>query len=257
MIDLSKRVQAASIQLAKKGLTAPPTMRVAGAIDISGSMADEIRDGSVQKVFDQLLGIAGKFDDDGSIDMFQFDDRADYIGVCEATNYGSYVKDVGLKSRGGTAYSPCVKLITEKMFGSAAAPAPQKSGGLMGMFAKKPEAAAAAPAGANQMPVLVFFITDGAPLAEGGSADVQFRNIKPAFLAAQQHPIYFQMVGINNQSGQFRCLEMLADDLPNVGFVGMNGFDKTDEQLYGEVLSDELITWVKTTGRGAAQAASA
>lgn len=249
-VNLTKRTQLAGAMLAKKGLTAPPIMRVGLAIDISGSMADEFADGSVQMVIDQMLGIAAKFDDDGSIDIFQFDDRADYVGVCEASNYGNYVTEAGLRVRGGTAYSPCVRLITEHMF--SASPTQAKSGMFSGLFGKKAPPSQAP--SSSDIPVLIFFITDGAPYSEGRSVSAQYSAIKPAFEAAQAHPVYFQMIGINNQSDQFEVIEKLADDLPNVGFVGMNGFGKTDEQLYSEVISDELVSWVKTAGRGNAQA---
>ena len=237
-VDLKKRTQTAGAILAKKGLSAPPIMRVGLAIDISGSMDDEFADGSVQNVIDQMLGIAAKFDDDGSIDVFQFDDRADYVGVCEAANYGNYVSQAGLRVRGGTAYSPCIRLITEKMFSAPT----EKSGMFGGLFGKKPQ-----PAAGSDIPVLIFFITDGAPYNEGHTESAQYAAIKPALEAAQAYPVYFQMIGINNQSDQFAVIERLANDLPNVGFVGMNGFGKSDEQLYSEVISDELIAWVKNT----------
>lgn len=245
MVDLAKRVQTAGVVLAKKGLTAPPIMRVWMAIDISGSMDDEIRDGSVQKVMDQLQGVAGKFDDDGSIDVVKFDDRAEYVGVCEASDYGRYVNSAGIRARGGTAFSPFITLITNKLF---PAPAPQKSGGIGGLFGLKKEAA---PAPVSDVPVLVLIITDGEPMSEGHYADEQYRRIAPALQHAAQYPIYWHFVGINNQGVEFKVLKQLADDLPNVGFIKMNGFNKSDEELYNEVLCDELIAWVKKAGKNA------
>lgn len=233
-VDLSKRVKTAGVVLAKKGLTAPPIMRVAMALDISGSMDDEIRDGSVQNVMDQLQGVAGKFDDDGSIDIFKFDDRAEYVGLCEAADYGSFVKRQSIKARGGTAFSPFVKLITEHFF------PPQKSGGLGGLFKK--------PTPVSDVPVLVLVITDGEPMSEGTYVDQQFARIAPALKEAGNHPIYWHFVGINNQGVEFKVLKELADALPNVGFIKMNGFNKSDEELYNEVLSEELIAWVKKAG---------
>lgn len=241
MVDLTKRAQTAGVVLAKKGLASPPVLQVGFNIDISGSMSDEFADGSVQKVMDQLHGIAMKFDDDGSFQVFKFDDKADYVGECGQESYGKYIRESKITVRGGTAYSPFIKLITEHYF-------PAKSGGFGGLF-KKPQST-------SNTPVLILTITDGAPMSEGYRVEDQLARIRPALVAAQNHPIYWHFVGINNQGEQFEVLQKLADDLPNVGFIKMNNFNKSDEELYNEVLCDELIQWVKQVGRNTATASA-
>lgn len=238
MLDMRKEVESKAaivgLNLAKKGINTAPIMRVVAAIDISGSMDDEIRDGSVQKVFNQLLGLAFKFDDNGEIDVWQFDDRCDYLGTAGVNDYNSYCSR--LRSRGGTAYSPFIADIVNRMFAEQV----KSSGGFLGFGSKKEVIK-------DETPVLVLVITDGAPLSEGSSASTQYLRIAPVLRAAQSKPIYFQMVGINNQGEQFEVIRRLADDLPNVGFIKMNGFSQTDEQLYEELISDELVEWIKNT----------
>lgn len=248
-VELQKKTQKAGVILAKKGLTAPPIMRVAVAIDISGSMDDEIKDGSVQKIMDQLLGIGAKFDDDGSIDIFQFDDRADYVGVCAATSFGSYVNDVGLRSRGGTRYVPIIDLINRHMFTQPSSPVAAPPAAKKGFFGFGGKEAGPAPSSDFDptIPVLVFFITDGE------SSD-SFAAVKASLEKTMNHPIYWQLIGINNQGVEFKVLRQLGDDLPNTGFIKMNGFNQTDEQLYGEVISDELVAWVKKAGQSGSAA---
>lgn len=248
-LELTKKAQKVGLVLAKNGLTTPPIMRVAIAMDISGSMDDEFADGSVQKITDQLLGVGVKFDDDGSIDVFQFDDRADYVGTCTTNDYGSFIRTEGVGVRGGTAYSPVVRLMTSGFFSSPASAVGKRSRGQPGkpggFLSKEVPPTDALTTSISDVPVLAFIITDGQPLAEGRDPGQQYRNILPAFEAAQSHPIYFQIVGINNQGEEFEVCQRLADDLPNVGFIKMNGFGKSDDDLYREVISAELVAWVK------------
>jgi hypothetical protein len=248
-IELDKKAETVQRVLLDKGLATAPTMRVAVAIDISYSMKDEFEDGSVQKVLDQLLGVAKTFDDDGAFDMWQFDDRTDYIGQASEADYGTYVRSKRLGVRGGTLYSPCLRDITSRMFGAAQTQTTtQKKGGFLGFGAKTVQQTANI--GGSDEPVMVLFITDGAP-QETISA------VRAVLKDAQKHNIYFQMIGINNQGEEFELLSTLADELPNVGFVKMNGFRNTDEQLYRAMITDELVAWVSKFATSAAKPAVA
>lgn len=235
-LDMTKRekVEAKSktlgLILEKHGILQAPIMRVAAALDISGSMSTEYSRGNVQKVFDQLLGISFKFDDNGEIDIWKFDDRADYVGAACPEDLESYIRDNGIGIRGGTAYSPVIGSIIDFMFGA------KSEGGFLGFGAKKV---------VNNMPALAMMITDGAPQDEGNTPAEQYRRIKPVLERAEQYPIYFMMVGVHQNASHFEVLERLADDLPNVGFVSMSGFNNTDEQLYEAVINPELIDWIK------------
>lgn len=237
-IELDKKAAEVNrIVLAKSGLATAPTMRVAVALDISYSMKDEFDDGSVQKVLDQLLGIAKTFDDDGAFDMWTFDDRVDYIGQATENDFGTFVRSKRLGGRGGTIYSKVLRDIPAKMFGAAqTSTSTKKTGGFFGFGAKTVNETASI--GGSDDPVMVLFVTDGAP-SERES------DVMAALRAVQDKPIYFQLIGINNQGEDFVFLRHAADELPNVGFVKMNGFKQSDAQLYDALISDELIEWVK------------
>jgi hypothetical protein len=229
-------------------------MQVLFGIDCSYSMDDEFKDGSVQTVTDQMLGIGMKFDDDGEIDVFKFASDAQYVGKCTEADYGKYIRTSGLKPYGGTAFSPLIKLMPAHIFGApAASPAPAKTG-LFGFGKKETVQPSAAASAANQTPALALIVTDGAPFDEGGGHDAQFRAIRPSLVAAQAYPIYFHFIGISNQPGTFRVLEMLANDLPNVGFVPLSGFNKSDDEIYGEIICKELVDWVKSFANNTATA---
>jgi len=229
MIDLNKKAEAVGIVLTKRGVTAPPIVRVAAMVDVSGSMADEFADGSTQKVFDQLMGVGYKLDDDGQVDVWSFNHDQQYIGTANPGNFANFMKK--LKVTGGTNYGPVLKAVMDFMFAGAAPPA--KTGGFFGLGKK-----AAGSTGSDETPVLAIMITDG----ESGDS---YNDLVRIMKDAQSKNIYFQMVGINNQGEQFRTLRKLADEMDNVGFIRMNGFNVTDEQLYEELMSVEFAAFLK------------
>ncbi|PZR73923.1 MAG: Tellurium resistance protein, partial [Stutzerimonas stutzeri] len=69
---MEKRAEKVGILLQKKGINQAPIMRVGDALDISGSMSRIISSGALQQSFDQTMGVAVKFDDNGELDVFKF-----------------------------------------------------------------------------------------------------------------------------------------------------------------------------------------
>ena len=198
-----------------------PTMRVGAAIDISGSMSSAYRSGEVQKTLNRLVPIGLKFDDNGEIDVFKFDNRCEYVETATPQNYETFVRDHNIGPRGGTEYAPVVtKALDFFELG-------KKKGLLSGLFSKNTAAAKADP-------VLMLILTDGD--CSDSSATER------ALVAAQQHDIYWHFVGVGGAS--FRTIRHLADKLPNVGDVYLKNFSVSDEELYGQIISVELVTWV-------------
>lgn len=232
-VDLEKRTQKVGIILEKRGLRQAPVMQVVVAIDISGSMDDEFADGSVQNAVDQLLGVAMKFDDNGEMECWGFDTGTRRAPTITEADYGNYIGSrnrlgkFGMWPRGGTAYAPVLQSIITEMCGPATAPAKPS---FFGFGAKKE---AAAPAG---MPVMVLFITDGEP-NDGPAADRVIRE-------ATNKNIYFQMIGVGNDC-RFNTLRSLADKYDNCGFVQMTNIRMSDDQLYEQLITDELVTFCK------------
>lgn len=218
-ISLQKRAETVGRILLTKGITVAPLMRVGDALDISGSMINIIMSGKLQAAFGQTMGVAVKFDDNGELDVFQFDTRCDFVGTATPSNYDNFVSKNGIAARGGTAYAPIVKTAIDFYF------SPKKSGGF---FSKKE---------VNNMPVLMLIHTDGEP---GDS----YRDIQRALEDAQQYPIYFHFIGVGGSQRDFPTIHRLADDLPNVGEVYLPRFDLADEDVYGQLICDELVEWI-------------
>lgn len=251
-INLTKQraEQVTRIVLDKSGLSKAPIMRVCAAFDISVSMRPYYagRPSLVQQAFDRLMGVSLAFDDDGNLDLWQFDDSFDYIGTATINDVGTYV-DKNLGIRGATSYAPVLNDIVGRMFGGAPAPAPEKKGLFGGLFGSKP-AAPAPTATVDNTPVLVLFQTDGVPN--------DMAQAKRVIEAARNRPIYFEIIGLNRNQHELRQVQKLADDYDNVGYVGLTDLDLTDAQLYDALINPELIEVVrKFAGTNGVRAATA
>lgn len=220
-IELKK--QAATVVLTKRGLTSPPGAQVGLAIDISGSMNDEYRDGIVQDVVERCLALAMSFDLDKKLDVWTFDNGADYIGSVNEGQIDGFVhRDImnngKISKWGGTSYGPVLSIIDKFFFGS--------SSGLFGMFAKKP----------SKDPVFIMFITDGE-----NSDTAKFQAILRDFRSKN---IYIQIVGIGNANLSY--VKQIADAEPNVGFCQIADVRKlSDEQMMEQLVQTEFVEWIK------------
>jgi hypothetical protein len=217
--------------LLTKGVSVAPTMRCGLAIDISGSMGGYFARGTVQKSVDQLVGVSLKFDDNGELDMFKFNTGCDYVGTANVNNYDTFIADNRVSANGGTAYIPIVEEAVKFFFAGQK----KSSGGFLG-FGKKTEVVAG-----DDSPVLMMVLTDGEP-------NERVNDILRAFKDAAQHNIYFHLVGIGGDRRSFPTIARIADDLDNVGEVYLPTLDMTDDEIYAQIIGDELVQWIKTHG---------
>ncbi|MFL6555983.1 MAG: VWA domain-containing protein, partial [Bacillus sp. (in: firmicutes)] len=74
MSSISLLKKTAGIVLEKKKL-ANVVARVGLVLDISGSMRGLYKNGTVQKVVERILAVASQFDDDGSLDIWVYDNE--------------------------------------------------------------------------------------------------------------------------------------------------------------------------------------
>lgn len=234
-IDLVKAKAATlGIVLEKKGVTKVPPLRVCADYDVSGSMRELYRSGVVQKVADQLLGVAFKFDDNGEIDTFVFDSSTTYIGTSGANDYGTFVNSKVLDGNehnlwGSTNYYAAFEANMEFLYKET--PAVPAKKGFLGIGGTP--AVPGIPK--NTSPALVLFFTDGSPdsIHVGGEAIIK---------ASQGENVYWQLVGIGNSD--FRFIKMLADKYPNCGFIDMKNPSLSDEEMYTQLMSDEFVQWL-------------
>lgn len=224
MVKLSKEESRKIINLRKENLEKTislekPTLatrvsRVAVVMDYSGSMRSMYKDGTVQAVLERLLPIAMKFDDNGEMEFWLFDDGFRRMPNITLDNFYGYVDREILSHgyhMGQTNYSPVMEDIIHKY--TVEDPAP--------------------------LPDYILFITDG------GNADKSAAT--KTITKASRFPIFWQFVGIGKSTFEF--LEKL-DDLEgryvdNANFFAINDLmNLTDKELYGKLL-DEYPSWLE------------
>lgn len=237
-INLDKKTEAAGIVLTKRKLTNPPSCEVGVAIDISGSMQDEYRDGIVQDVAERLFALAMRFDLDKKLDVWTYDDaEPTYVGPVVLDNIENFVKNEiinngSVKKWGGTNYAPALRAIRDHYF--TGTKKVTKSGGFFGMFKK--ETVEETGGAANGSPVLLFFITDG--------ENFDHDSFEKILRELRTQNIYIQIVGIGNAN--LRYVNRVADAEPNVGFCQITDVRKlTDEQMMEMVVTEEFAGWIK------------
>ncbi len=189
--------------------------RVAVCMDHSGSMRYRYDSGEVQQVLDLILPFGLKFDDNGSIEVFIFDDICRKMDEdMNLKNYTDYVENYIIKPRipyGGTHYAPAIEGI-DKFYDD----------------------------GAN-IPTIVFFITDGENFYEDRTP------CDAAIIDSSEHSIFFMTIGVGND--EFDYLRHL-DDLKerpydNTGFMKFDDFKNiTTVNMFTNALKD-FVPWLK------------
>lgn len=243
IFDLQKRQETVKFVLEKRNITKAPTMRVGVAMDVSGSARELYRNGTMQATIDRLVPIGMRFDDNGEVDAWSFDDGCDSLGVISKHDYEGFIERAVMDGRiskwGGTLYAPPMqKMLNHYLAGLSPLEAmAQKASGLFGsFFGNKAPAPAPASPDAKAHPVMALFITDG--------ANSDRAEARAVIKQSQGKPIYWQLIGVGSPS-QFTFLKELADEFPNTGFVHLASLSLSDEALYEALLSPELANFIK------------
>lgn len=181
--------------------------RVAVVMDISGSMSQLYRNGTVQSILEKILPIAMQFDDNGELDLWLFSNKFYRLDGLTKENYYDFVNREILNhySMGGTEYSPVMKDVCKKYMDED----PMK------------------------IPNYIIFITDG------DNSDQ--RETTKIVKQSSYKPIFWQFVGIGNSS--FSFLEKLDDMdgryIDNANFFQLNDINSiSDKELYTRLLSE-------------------
>lgn len=227
LVDLTKKV---AVVLEKRALRPEVKAQVGFAVDVSGSMKDMYRDGTMQEVVNRVQAIATRFDDNQTLDMWNFHNVGFSLPAATPEMFGTYVKQHILSQSnlwGGTSFAPVTALIAEHYF------APKKSAvSILGsLFSRKK-------AEASDLPVYLIFLTDG-------DNDDELKTT--ALLQdLQEKNIYVQFVGVGRGSS-FRYVRRMAEAFDHVGFVDFSDpAGTTDEQMYDELLSKEFVDWMNS-----------
>ncbi len=227
--QLVSLVKKATISLQKVGLQ-DHEAKVALCLDVSGSMSHLYSSGVIQKFAERILALACRFDDDGSIDIFLFADRACNAGEMKIDNLHAKVIQKMVSSNnvgGGTSYAPAIDEIRKFYFSKKSFFSSSSSAGERTIPLKA------------EIPVYVMFVTDGDTCDESiAEKQIQWSSYEP---------IFWQFMAIGH--GGFRFLKKL-DTMPgryldNANFFNVSNPDNiSDDDLY-DLLMIEYPSWVK------------
>lgn len=185
-------------------------------LDRSGSMRDFYREGTVQRLAEQVLSLAAHFDDDGMVPVVFFSTEVDGVAEVSLTDHQGRIGRLNeaYGHMGRTNYAAAMEAVIEHY---------QRSGATD--------------------PAFVVFQTDGSPSNKGAATDVLCR--------AASLPIFWQFVGFGSDG--FHFLRRL-DELPvparrvvdNAGFfaAGKTPQAISDAELY-DLLMAEFPEWLR------------
>lgn len=220
MVELTKAESIKRIELRKSKVIdltkdtplEAATSRVALVLDYSGSMCDLYRGGEVQEVIERILPLSLKFDDNGELEFWIFDD--DFKRLPEVTLDNFYGLTKRLQSKydfGGTNYAPVLRDVYRK-------------------YVKE------APMG---IPTYVIFITDGECFDR--------TETKQVLIEGSTEPVFIQFIGIGDENFEFLndLDNMDGRYVDNANFFSCRDIaDLSDDDLY-RLLLQEYPQWLE------------
>jgi hypothetical protein len=219
MTTISLMKKTAGVILEKKKLT-NVVARVGLILDMSGSMRSLYKNGTVQKVVERILAVASQFDDDGSLDVWVYDNEFSRLKSVTERDFENYVEDYILSN----------DLIHK--FGRNDEP-PVMEDVIRKYTVEEP----------GKEPTFIVFINDGGCK----------RTIKKPIVESSNKPIFWQFVGIGDSN--FEVLEKLdtmeGRFIDNANFFHIKDIEKiSDEELYNNLLNEfpEWLVEAKTKG---------
>lgn len=197
-------------ELKKKNLETT-VARVGLVLDISGSMSQRFKNGTVQEIVNKTLPLAVQFDDDGELDFWYYGTTARRMKSVNLDNYTEAVPNDWkhlMMELGGRNNEPTVLKMVVDAYKS------------------------------TKIPAYVLFITDG-----GVNHKKEIQNI---MIEASHLPIFWQFVGVGGQNyGILEKLDtMTGRYVDNAGFFALDDFKKvSNEELYARLL-EEFPKWL-------------
>lgn len=193
----------AGVSLEKKGLSGQRAA-VYLVLDRSGSMTSYYRDGSVQHLAEQALGLSANLDDDGIVPVVYFDHQVFGPFAVALTTYEGRIErqNQELGRMGGTSYAPAMAAVINhyKQSGATA-------------------------------PAFVIFQTDGDPQDQAATEQM--------LKDASNLPIFWAFVGFGSQVRFLKKLDRLRGRVvDNAGFFATNPKGMSDSDLYDALMSE-------------------
>ncbi|WP_372344641.1 VWA domain-containing protein [Streptomyces sp. KL116D] len=205
MVDLTKK---AAVSLQKAGLSGQKAA-VYLVLDHSGSMHGFYRNGDVQRLAEQALGLSANLDDDGTVPVIYFGSQASPAFNVQLTDYQGVITRTHVGVPWGTTnYTAAMDTVVSHH---------QQSGA--------------------SEPALVIFQTDGAPDNR--------RSVEQALRAYSKGPFFWSFVGFGGRVAFLEKLDELdGRAVDNASFFhAANPQAVSDEQLY-DGITREYAGWI-------------
>lgn len=220
-LNLSKEESIKTLNLRKNNLNAiclkkkelnNIVARVCVVMDFSGSMENLYNKGVVQALFERLLPLAIKFDDNGELESWIFSNSFQRLESITEDNFYGYVNReiTDNYAMGGTEYAPVIKDVVRKY------------------VVEEP----------SDIPTYVIFITDGDNSDKTKTTKIMRESSK--------YNIFWQFVGIGNSDFAYltKLDEMKSRYIDNANFFKCNNITSTsDTELYDKLLH-EFPEWI-------------
>ncbi|MFF1778867.1 VWA domain-containing protein [Streptomyces virginiae] len=204
--------KAAQVSLTKSGVMGQRAA-VYLVLDHSGSMSRFYRDGTMQHLAEQVLGLSVNLDDDGTVPLMFFSNGVDLVADLNLENYRGRIERLHAPlDWGGTCYTPAMLAVIEHY---------QATG--------------------SRDPAFVVFQTDGEPFDRKATRELLRR--------ASALPIFWQFVGFGS-SRDLRFLRSLDTldrrTVDNAGYfaAGQQPAARSDAELYDHLMK-EFPDWLK------------
>lgn len=204
--------KAAQVSLTKSGVMGQRAA-VYLVLDHSGSMSRFYRDGTMQHLAEQVLGLSVNLDDDGTVPLMFFSNGVDLVADLNLENYRGRIERLHAPlDWGGTCYTPAMLAVIEHY---------QATG--------------------SRDPAFVVFQTDGEPFDRKATRELLRRS--------SALPIFWQFVGFGS-SRDLRFLRSLDTldrrTVDNAGYfaAGQQPAARSDADLYDRLMK-EFPDWLK------------
>ena len=198
-VNLSKEESIRKVNLAKEEvhkvcLTKSPLSglisRVGLVLDYSGSMSELYRNGTVQAVIEKILPLAMEFDDNGTMEVWIFENGFHRLPDINLNNFYGYVQReiIGKYKMGGTNYAPVMQDVFRKYVQEEPA----------------------------KISDYIVFITDGDNY-DHAQTDKVIKEVS-------KYPIFWQFVGVGNASFNYlrKLDEMQGRYIDNANFFAVS-----------------------------------
>ncbi|MFJ5217189.1 VWA domain-containing protein [Streptomyces sp. NPDC088354] len=204
--------KAAKVSLTKNGIIGQRAA-VYLVLDHSASMTGFYRDGTMQHLAEQSLGLSANLDDDGTVPLVVFSHQVDLVSDVSLTNYAGRIDALHKKLEwGGTCFAPAMSAVINHYRRTR-----------------------------STDPAFVIFQTDGDPFDR--------EETRALLRASSKLPIFWQFVGfgLSRDLRFLRSLDTLGGRaVDNAGYfgAGQNPKARSDAALYDRLMK-EFPDWLR------------